>query len=83
MAVHLEGRTTDPATWMTSPQNLARIAALTHAAEARGRTVHEQADQTRQADQAKQAPAADAGGQQQRHPTVQPDQGRGAGGRGR
>ncbi|MFD3621946.1 relaxase domain-containing protein [Streptomyces sp. NPDC058676] len=33
---YLEGRTTDPETWMTSPQNLARIAALTHAAEARG-----------------------------------------------
>ncbi|MGW1656586.1 MobF family relaxase [Streptomyces atratus] len=73
---YLEGRTTDPATWMTSPQNLARIAALTHAAEARGRTVEEQADQTKQA---KQAPAADAGGQQQRHPTAQPDQDKGAG----
>ncbi|MGW6739284.1 hypothetical protein ACWGDX_00825 [Streptomyces sp. NPDC055025] len=64
---------------MTSPQNLARIAALTYAAEARGRTVEEQADQTRQATQADQAPAADPGSQQQ-HPT-QPDQGRGAGGR--
>ncbi|MFD3533382.1 MobF family relaxase [Streptomyces sp. NPDC058664] len=75
---YLEGRTTDPATWMTSPQNLARIAAITHASEARSRTVEEQADQTKQATQAKQAPAADAGGQQQRHPTAQPDQGRGA-----
>lgn len=79
---YLEGRTTDPETWMTSPQNLARIAALTHAAEARGRTAEEQADQTRQADQAEQAPAADPGSQQQHHP-AQPDQGRGAGGRGR
>ncbi|MFD3722272.1 hypothetical protein [Streptomyces sp. NPDC058674] len=76
---YLEGRTTDPATWVTSPQNLARIAAITHASEARGRTVEEQADQTKQATQAKHAPAADAGGQQQRHPTAQPDQGRGAG----
>ncbi|MER6523046.1 hypothetical protein ABT246_40325 [Streptomyces sp. NPDC001553] len=73
---YLEGRTTDPATWMTSPQNLARIAALTRAAEARSRTVEEQADQTKQATQ---APAADAGRQQQRHPTAQPDQGRGPG----
>lgn len=74
---YLEGRTTDPATWMTSPQNLARIAALTRTAEARSRTVEEQADETKQATQ--QAPAADAGGQQQRHLTKQPDQGRGPG----
>ncbi|MEU3787482.1 MobF family relaxase [Streptomyces sp900129855] len=76
---YLEGRTTDPATWATSPQNLARIAAITYAAEARGRTVEERADQTRQASQ---AAAADPGSQQQHHP-AQPDQGRGAGGRGR
>lgn len=76
---YLEGRTTDPATWATSPQNLARMAALTHASEARGRTVEELADQTRQVEQAKQTPAADTGGQQQRHPTAQPDPGRGAG----
>lgn len=75
---YLEGRTTDPATWATSPQNLARIAAITRASEARGRTVEEQADQTRQVEQAKQTPAADTGGQQ-RHPTTQPDEGRGAG----
>ncbi|MFF0000943.1 hypothetical protein [Streptomyces avermitilis] len=78
---YLEGRTTAPETWMTSPQNLARIAALTYAAEARGRTVEEQADQTRQAGQAEQAAAADPGSQQ--HHPAQPDQGRGAGGRGR
>lgn len=77
--VDLEGRTTAPETWMTSPQNLARIAAITYAAEARGGTVEEQADQTRQASQ---APAADPGSQQRQHP-AQPDQGRGAGGRGR
>jgi hypothetical protein len=65
---YLEGRTTDPGTWMTSPQNLARIAAITRAAEARARTVQEPVDQ---------GPAA-AGNQQQRHPTQQADQGRGA-----
>jgi hypothetical protein len=75
---YLEGRTTAPGTWMTSPQNLARIAALTYAAEARGRTVEEQADQTRQASQ---APVADPGSQQ--HHPAPPDQGSGAGGRGR
>ncbi|MEN8651729.1 hypothetical protein ABCR94_14150 [Streptomyces sp. 21So2-11] len=74
---YLEGRTTDPETWITSPQNLARIAAHTRAAEARGRMVEEQAQRV---DQAKEpAPAADPGSQQQRHPTAQPDQGRGAG----
>jgi hypothetical protein len=71
---YLEGRTTDPATWMTSPQNLARIAAHTRAAEARGRLVEEQADQTKQA---QPAPAADPGSQQQHH-TPRPDPGRGA-----
>jgi FtsZ-interacting cell division protein ZipA len=35
---YLEGRTTDPATWMRTPENLARLAALTKAAEARSRT---------------------------------------------
>ncbi len=77
---YLEGRTTDPATWMTSPQNLARIAAHTRAAEARGRMAEERADRTRRA---QQAPAVVEGGQQQRPPAAQPDQGRGAGGRSR
>lgn len=72
---YLEGRTTAPETWATSAQNLARIDALTYAAEARGRIVEEQAGQTRQ------APAADLGSQQ--HHPAQPDQGRGAGGRSR
>lgn len=73
---YLEGRTTDPATWLTSPQNLARLAAFTRASEARGPTVEEQADQTKHAHQTEQAPAADA---QQQHHVVQPDQNRGAG----
>ncbi|MGV4989126.1 hypothetical protein [Streptomyces sp. NRAIS3] len=34
---HLEGRTTDPATWMRTPKNLERLAALTRAADARRR----------------------------------------------
>lgn len=72
---YLEGRTTDPETWITSPQNLAHLAALTRAAEARGRTVEEQADQTKHAHQAKQVPAADA----QQHHTAQPDQSRAVG----
>ncbi|MCX5207624.1 relaxase domain-containing protein [Streptomyces sp. NBC_00237] len=73
---YLEGRTTDPATWMTSPQNLARIAAHTRAAEARSRQVEEKA---RGVEQAKQPePSADPGSQQH-HPTAQPDQSRGPG----
>ncbi|MEU0030901.1 hypothetical protein [Streptomyces sp. NPDC006335] len=68
---YLEGRTTDPATWMT-PQNLARIAAHTRAAEARGRMVEEQVDQTKQT---QLAPAAAPGRQ---HHTPRPDPGRGA-----
>lgn len=71
-----EGRTTDPETWITSTQNLAHLAALTRAAESRGRTVEEQADQTKHAHQAKQAPVADT---QQQHHTAQPDQSRTAG----
>ncbi|WP_202419379.1 hypothetical protein [Streptomyces sp. YIM 132580] len=57
---YLEGRTTDPATWITSLRNLAHLAAFTRAAEARGRMVEERAEQTKHAHQAKQAPAADA-----------------------
>ncbi|WP_334663316.1 hypothetical protein [Streptomyces cyaneofuscatus] len=67
---YLEGRTTDPETWITSPQNLAHLPALTRAAEARGRTVEDQADQTKHAHQAKQAPTADA----RQHHTAHPDQ---------
>ncbi|MFI5774697.1 hypothetical protein ACIA74_40785 [Streptomyces sp. NPDC051658] len=36
---YLEGRTTDPATWLHTPKNLARLAAFTQAAEARSRIV--------------------------------------------
>ncbi|MFF9352744.1 MobF family relaxase [Streptomyces sp. NPDC014734] len=34
-----QGRTTDPATWLHTPKNLARLAVLTQAAEARSRIV--------------------------------------------
>ncbi|MFE8950654.1 MobF family relaxase [Streptomyces sp. NPDC007856] len=36
---YLEGRTTDPATWMRTPKNLERLAALTRAADARRREI--------------------------------------------
>ncbi|MFB7745410.1 MobF family relaxase [Streptomyces sp. NPDC056132] len=70
--VYLEGRTTDPATWLYTPKNLALLAAFTQASEARSRLIAEGA-------QPKQ-PAKDAAdpARQQQHPT-QPDQGRGAG----
>ncbi|WP_333745734.1 MobF family relaxase [Streptomyces sp. IBSBF 2950] len=70
---YLEGRTTDPATWLQTPRNLARLAAITKAAEARGRTVADGQQPERPAKD-----AADAASQQQHH-APQPDQGRGAG----
>lgn len=70
---YLEGRTTDPATWLHTPKNLARLAAFTQAAEARSRIV---ADGPQPKQPAKDA--ADPARQQQHH-TTQPDQGRGAG----
>ncbi|MGV9884835.1 relaxase domain-containing protein [Streptomyces sp. NPDC003006] len=36
---YLEGRTTDPATWLRTPENLERLAAFTHVANARRRTI--------------------------------------------
>ncbi|WP_435059722.1 MobF family relaxase [Streptomyces sp. bgisy060] len=69
---HLEGRTTDPATWLHTPKNLARLAAFTKAAEARARTIADGAQP--------QQPAPDAvDATRQQHHTTQPDQGRGAG----
>ncbi|MEV5567915.1 MobF family relaxase, partial [Streptomyces sp. NPDC052196] len=69
---HLEGRTTDPATWLYTPKNLARLAAFTQASEARGRIIADGA-------QPKQ-PAKDAADpDRQQHHTTRPDQGRGAG----
>ncbi|MFB7919251.1 hypothetical protein [Streptomyces sp. NPDC056061] len=41
---YLEGRTTDPATWIRTPENLERLAALTHAANARRRAIEDRED---------------------------------------
>lgn len=70
---YLEGRTTDPATWLHTPKYLARLAALTKAAEARGRVITD-------GPQLK-PPTADATdpASQQQHHAPQHDQGRGAG----
>ncbi|MFS0696877.1 MobF family relaxase [Streptomyces nitrosporeus] len=70
---YLEGRTTDPATWLNTPKNLALLAAFTQAAEARSRIIADGA-------QPKQ-PAKDAAdlAREQQHHTTQPDQGRGVG----
>ncbi|MEU7260914.1 hypothetical protein AB0B21_34680 [Streptomyces rimosus] len=69
---YLEGRTTDPASWLYTPKSLARLAAFTQAAEARSRTI---ADGPQP-----QQPTADAAdpASQQRH-TPRSDQGRGVG----
>ncbi len=69
---YLEGRTTDPATWLYTPKNLARLAAATQALEALSRIV---ADGPQP--QQPSADAADPASQQHRPP--RPDQGRGAG----
>lgn len=54
----LEGRTTDPATWMSTPENLARLAAFKREADARSRAL---ADHDRE----QKSPAAYPGNQQQ------------------
>ncbi|MFI5621724.1 hypothetical protein [Streptomyces sp. NPDC051567] len=70
---YLEGRTTDPETWLYTPKNLARLAAFTAASEARGRIIADRSQPKQPAEE-----AADPARQQQHH-TTQPDQGRGAG----
>lgn len=67
----LKGRTTDPATWMRTPKNLNRFAAITRAAEARRRVA---ADRP----QPDQPDGAIAPGDQQQHQTHQPGRGGGA-----
>ncbi|MER5748164.1 hypothetical protein ABT097_33465 [Streptomyces sp. NPDC002225] len=69
---HLEGRTTDPATWLYTPKYLARLAAFTRASEARSRNV---ADGVQPKPPAKNT----AGPARQQQYPAQPDQGRGAG----
>ncbi|MEV7296647.1 MobF family relaxase [Streptomyces microflavus] len=68
---YLKGRTTDPATWLNTPKNLALLAAFTRAAEARARIITDGA-------QPKQ-PAKDVADPARQQHTTQPDQGRGAG----
>ncbi|MFF8918154.1 hypothetical protein ACF08M_33840 [Streptomyces sp. NPDC015032] len=65
----LEG---DPATWLRTPKNLDRLAALTRAAEARRRATADRPQPEQPSDTASPA------GQQQHH-TTRSDQGRGAG----
>lgn len=48
---YLEGRTTDPATWLRTPENLERLAAFTREADARRRALEDKeppADSRRQ-----------------------------------
>ncbi|OKK05326.1 hypothetical protein AMK09_37785 [Streptomyces sp. CB02488] len=66
---YLEGRTTDPATWLNTPKNLALLAALTKASEARSRTIAD-------GPQPQQPAAPDPASQRQHH--TPPDQGRGS-----
>lgn len=69
---YLEGRTTDPATWLHTPKYLARLAALTKAAEARGRMIAD-------GPQPKQPTTDAADPASQQHHTPQHEQGKGAG----
>ncbi|MFE2187917.1 hypothetical protein [Streptomyces sp. NPDC059455] len=71
MPEQLEGRTTDPATWLCTPENLSRLAAFTREADARRRAI---------ADRQQPEQTADAGRptDQQQHHTSRPDQDRGA-----
>ncbi|AEY94279.1 hypothetical protein SHJG_p1148 (plasmid) [Streptomyces hygroscopicus subsp. jinggangensis 5008] len=69
---YLEGRTTDPATWLRTPENLVRLAAFTHRANARRRAFEGRPKPEQPADVVKPA-------DQQQHHTNRPDHGRGAG----
>ncbi|GAA1149117.1 MobF family relaxase [Streptomyces javensis] len=71
MPEHLEGRTTDPASWLRTPENLSRLAAFTREADARRRAIADRQQPERPA-------AADRPTNQQQHHTPRPDQGRGA-----
>ncbi|MFC9751241.1 hypothetical protein ACFQ7N_19275 [Streptomyces niveus] len=71
---YLEGRTTDSATWLHTPENLNRLAALTKAADARRRAVADrpEPDHPEQRDDV-------VGPADQQHHTSRPDQGRAPG----
>jgi conjugative relaxase-like TrwC/TraI family protein len=66
----LEGRTTDPATWMRTPENLGRLAVLIREADARRRVI---------AARGQDAPATDPGSRQHQQPDPDHGQGRGTG----
>ncbi|MER6127862.1 MobF family relaxase [Streptomyces sp. NPDC001795] len=72
MPERLEGRTTDPATWIRTPKNLARFAAWQREADARRRAVADRPQPELPTDAAHPA-------DQRQHHTPRPDQGRGAG----
>ncbi|TXR94523.1 hypothetical protein EAO73_35135 [Streptomyces sp. col6] len=71
-AEYLEGRTTDPATWLRTPKNLDRLAAHARAAEARRRAMEERPTPEQPADAVKPT-------DQRYHHGNRPDQCRGAG----
>jgi hypothetical protein len=62
---YLEGRTTDPATWLRTPKNLDRLAAFTRATDTRRRACEARPKSEQPADQ--------------QHHANRPDHGRGAG----
>ncbi|MEU3550646.1 MobF family relaxase [Streptomyces longwoodensis] len=69
---YIEGRTTDPATWLRTPENLERLAAFTRTANARRRAFEGRPKPEQPADVVKPA-------DQQQHHANRPDHGRGAG----
>lgn len=69
---HLEGRTTDPATWLRTPENLERLAVFTRTANARRRAFEARPKPEQPADVVKPA-------DQQQHHTNRPDHDGGAG----
>ncbi|MFB7368644.1 hypothetical protein ACFC0D_02165 [Streptomyces sp. NPDC056222] len=66
----MEGRTTNPATWLRSPENLERLAAFTREADARRRAI---------ADREQRTPAATPGSQEHKQPSPEPGHGPGTG----
>ncbi|MBM9624808.1 MobF family relaxase [Streptomyces zhihengii] len=71
---YLEGRTTDPATWLRTPKNLGRLAAFTRAADTRCR-----ATQDRTGSAADPASLVDQHRQEHEQQQEQPDPGEGQG----
>ncbi|MEV5240179.1 hypothetical protein AB0K89_13880 [Streptomyces cinnamoneus] len=71
---YLEGRTTDPATWLRTPKNLDRLAAFTRAADTRRRTMED-----RKTPAAGPASPVDQRRQEHEQQRQQPDPGQGQG----